>query len=315
MIINSKEYWEERFKSNDWIVSGGDNQSKYFYNLMTELIPSDIKDEIFNDSMSICDFGCAEGDGLEIFKKMFSSSDITGVDISNQALKHARKKYTDINFTTKIDKEYDLIISSNTLEHFSEPYQMLENLFKYSKKYIILLLPFKEYTRIDEHLYTFDFDNIKMKHQDFKLLYINWVESDTMYWSGKQIILVYMKNAIEDAINKNYLDILSIKSNVIDMLETQIFEKSILLEKKDKELLELSDWGTNLTEEIKSLNSKLENLNTELKDKNNEVEKKDKELLELSDWGTMLNNRLNKIDNSFLLRNMERFLNKPFYKE
>lgn len=31
---------------------------------------------------------------------------------------------------------------------------------------LFLLLPFKEYSRIDEHLYTFDFNNIQTKFND-----------------------------------------------------------------------------------------------------------------------------------------------------
>ena len=94
MKINSKEYWDDRFKSNDWILAGGDEQNRYFYSLMLELIPEYVKDEIFNELMSICDFGCAEGDGTQIFKKIFQYSDVTGVDISEHALDNARKKYS-----------------------------------------------------------------------------------------------------------------------------------------------------------------------------------------------------------------------------
>lgn len=313
MKINSKEYWDERFKSNDWILAGGDNQNKYFYNLMLELIPETIKDEIHNNFMSICDFGCAEGDGLEIFKKTFISSDITGVDISESALTNARKKYFNINFTTKVDKEYDLIISSNTFEHFSEPHQILEDLFNYSRKYIILLLPFKEYPRIDEHLYTFDFDNIQMKYKDFKLLYINWVDSDKMYWNGKQIILIYMKNADEKEINKNFFNTLSLKSNFIDNLDTEICSYIIKIEEKQSELMKISDWAKQLKEQIKVLEEMLIA-------KDSIIEEKQSELMEISDWANQLNVRLNKIDNNFLLRNLEKVINKEvsmkqiFYK-
>lgn len=282
MEINSKEYWDNRFKSNDWILAGGDNQNKYFYNVMLELIPNNIKEEIQNNSMSICDFGCAEGNGLEIFSKVFVNSEITGVDISEHALINARKKYIDINFTTKIDKEYDLIISSNTLEHFNEPYQILDELFHFSKKYVILLLPFREYQRIDEHLYTFDFNNIIIERNKFKLFYINWINSNKIYWDGQQIILIYMKNAKEELINNNFLDTLSLKSNSIDDLENQLEKKDLVIEEKQSELMKISDWATQLKKQIE--------------EKDLLLQEKQSELMKILDWATQLRQRVEELE-------------------
>ena len=172
MEINSKEYWDKRFSINDWTLSGGELQNRYFYNLLLELIPTNIKDEILSKNMSICDFGCAEGDGLILFKDNFSASEITGIDISEYALVNARKKYPNINWVNSLDKKYQIIISSNTLEHFENPHEILINLFSHAEDYVILLLPFQEYDRIEEHFFTFDFDNIIFRYKEFKLIYL-----------------------------------------------------------------------------------------------------------------------------------------------
>lgn len=219
MEINSKEYWEERFKTKDWEYKGGAGQTIFFSKLILRFTPDEIKKDIKENSLSICDWGCAEGDGTYVFSQEFSTSKITGIDISETAIITARTRYR--NFADQIEflacdvdemGTYDVIISSNTLEHFKCPYEVVKRLTKHANRYLILLVPFQERERIEEHFYTFEYGNIPLYVDNFGLKFFSEIDCKQMegnYWPGKQILLIFKKDY---KLEENYLGDLGVSS-------------------------------------------------------------------------------------------------------
>ncbi len=134
---------------------------------------------------------------------------------------------------------YDVIISSNTLEHFFYPYDISLKLSEHAKKYLIFLVPFQEKDRIPEHFYTFDYTNIPFKINRFGLRFFKEIDArevENTYWFGKQILLIYQKDF---KFSKNHkladfgVDALSKKVDEIrDELEkTKLREMNLLKEK------------------------------------------------------------------------------------
>ena len=239
--INSKEYWDKRFASGDWKEMGGNNQTQYFYNLLLDNLPEKIKNSFNKKDFTICDVGCAEGDGTKVLQDKFINSKVFGVDISDAAVEIANKNYKDIDFFTSLDKNYDVVISSNTLEHFEDPSEHLETLFKYANEYVVLLVPFEEFERIDEHFFTFTYEYFNLKYKNFILFYMDEIEADKAVWNGKQLLLVFQKNV-------NYgdetLESLGVAS-VLKRRENTIIENTKLIIKQkefiDQKELELSE--------------------------------------------------------------------------
>ena len=130
--INSKEYWDERFGSGDWDEKEGREQSLFSYKLALSLMPNWLKAEIKNDGLSVLDLGCAEGEGVDLFGREFSSSSVSGADISAAAIEKAREYYPDFRFfesdINNITGEFDVIFSSNTLEHFENTEPIIKNI-------------------------------------------------------------------------------------------------------------------------------------------------------------------------------------------
>lgn len=206
--INSKTYWDDRFASGDWEKNEGREQSLFFYNLGLSLMPDWLKADIKDNSYSILDLGCAEGEGVNLFGKVFSSSRISGADISKAALERAREYYPDYNFIEcdieNIPEKFDVVFSSNTLEHFKNPKEIIEKIIPHADKYFILLIPFREQNRIDEHFWTFDYKDFPEKMGDFSLAYYKETDCSKMkdtQWPGDEILIVYMK----DKDSKNFL--------------------------------------------------------------------------------------------------------------
>ncbi|WP_251282449.1 hypothetical protein, partial [Enterobacter hormaechei] len=71
-----------------------------------------------------------------------------------------------------VDRQWDFVFSSNTLEHFHTPWKMLDAVSSVAKMGVILLIPYEEYLRIEEHFYTFEAGNIPFRLDgDFFLAY------------------------------------------------------------------------------------------------------------------------------------------------
>jgi glycosyltransferase involved in cell wall biosynthesis len=249
--INSKEYWDERFSSGDWEDKEGCAQTKYFYNILLNILPKEIQEDINSSGLNICDVGCAEGDGTNILKNRFVNSKIVGIDISEAALDRAMKNYSDIEFLSKLDKDYDVIISSNTLEHFKEPRDHLDMLFNYSKKYAIILVPFEEYNRVTEHFFTFEYSYFNMQYGDFSLIFFKEYDCANdvpTFWSGKQMLLVFKKNTNFNSLSLSSIGVESavkVKDKKIKYIEEQLLQNRALVNAKEEELIE----------KIKELNS------------------------------------------------------------
>lgn len=201
-MINDKDYWEERFSNGSWEENNGKEQSKFFYQIIMDHLPQWMFEELEANNYSICDLGCADGVGTALLKQYFPQSNIVGIDISEAAIEKARKNYPECSFiqtniTQDFDQKFDLILSSNTLEHFQEPISLLKNIIKFASKYFLILVPFREFSRIDEHFYSFDYNSFPLNLENYNLIYykeINCKEYIERYWPDEQILLVYAHN-------------------------------------------------------------------------------------------------------------------------
>jgi len=166
---NVKGYWNQKLsKINDFW------RNENYYHIL-ELFP--------HDSMfSLLDVGCAIGDGCELLQKKFPKAKITGIDISDIGIKKAKQKTKRVNyFVLNILKDpltdiYDHIIVIETLEHFDNPFFIINKLLKHAKKSVIISVPYSpKFTgKIAgmEHRYAFNentFSNSRYNYRIFKI--------------------------------------------------------------------------------------------------------------------------------------------------
>lgn len=199
--MNSQPYWDQRF-STDWESLNGPAQSRGFAWLALHEIPEWLLLTIRQDDLTVVDWGCAQGDGTDVWASYMPASNLHGVDFSATAIGQALKRYPNITFECSdwlssedsSSDNYDIVFSSNTLEHFREPYAVLARLAKRARKAVVLLLPYREINRIDEHDHTFLPENIPAKiAEDFSLIWSR-VSGPHAFWEGEQILLIYARN-------------------------------------------------------------------------------------------------------------------------
>ncbi len=199
MEINSKEYWEKRFQT-DWLDYAGDRQSAFFAQLLCNMLPPSIAAEIRGGEYSVCDMGCALGDGTRVFTEELGVA-VDGMDFSETAVAKAREMNPGLCFwqgdllqPETLNRHYDVVIVSNVLEHFSNPWSILRNLSGVADRYLMMLVPYREKLKIEEHRYRFREELIPAYPGDFHVCYYDIVDAEkipgTLY-PGEQCLVIY----------------------------------------------------------------------------------------------------------------------------
>ncbi len=109
-----------------------------------KILLSVIKNTFVTTPIRIIDLGCGNAQLLEYFEKNELSCEYTGVDISTNLLKVARRNHgqskfilDDINNPSNINQKYDLAIYSHVIELISSPESSLKRISKLSPKIAI----------------------------------------------------------------------------------------------------------------------------------------------------------------------------------
>lgn len=298
--INSNEYWDERF-GVDWEKFEGHQQTDFFAKLLIENLPKWITTHFQNST--ICDAGCAEGQGARAFKENFPTAIIEGIDFSEVAIEKAKELYPDIHFFKddiyNLKKSYDNIFISNVIEHFEKPFEVIEKLLEKVKKHLIIMIPFQEVELLKEHFTRFDYDSFPIRIGDFSLSYFKEIDCRLLegsLWDGKQAIVIYTNTVSNDSTLE---DIHMIQAN-----DQYLKEMDLKIKQQNSKIMELGDWGTKLHHEIiekdqfiLSLNQKY---NEMMAEKNRVIIENNQKIQEVSHWGISLQNKVEERDKLIL---------------
>lgn len=202
MKINSNTYWDSRFNA-DWEAKMGPGQSRFFARIAIGHLPEWLMTQLRKNASTLVDWGCAQGDGTDEWASYLSARQLTGIDFSSVAIDQATQRYPAIKFfsedwlsdSDKLKRTYDFVFSSNVIEHFHQPYDILKIISEKARKGVLLLLPYRERDRHDEHFFTFLPENIPLVLPNrFRLIWakvINCSGIDNTHWTGEQVVLAY----------------------------------------------------------------------------------------------------------------------------
>lgn len=264
MEVNSVEYWNQRFET-DWNDFGGDSQTIFFANTLCNMLPQWMIDEFRGNKYSVCDLGCADGDALPIWNDIFRGCSVCGEDFAASAIRNARKKYPEFMYLVSDimqpegKRQYDVVISSNTVEHFKNTKEVLKKICMRSNKYTLIMLPYREDESLtDEHEVKFHLDKIPQHIEDNMLIYARSCQCDSPYYPGEQILLIYSKEP-KDTMLSDIVE--QVNSDAYKALETA----NEIANQKCKEL-------ENNNTAILQMNADLENSKVVLENEKRELE-------------------------------------------
>lgn len=315
MEINSVGYWNHRFET-DWNEFGGDRQTIFFANILWSMLPQWFIKEVSENNYSICDLGCAGGDALPIWRDIFKNAGVCGEDFAESAVANARRKYPEFMYLVsdimkpEETRQHDVIISSNTVEHFKDTKEVLSNICKRSKKYTVIMLPYREDQRLtDEHEVIFHTDKIPYLVDDNVLIYAKTYQCNSQYYPGEQILLIYSKKPQEVMLSEitEY-----VSTDAYKRLEKEIEVVNNKCEKLENENVDIQGKVVELENSIRILEgekarlenswSELESERTILEDEKNAL-KNDKSMLE--NEKTVLESKVDELNNSWEVLNAE----------
>lgn len=165
--------WEKHYSDSEYTTP---NQIETFlahHSNQNVLISRDFFKQIFNsteinrrktlqilmDASTVLELGCGSGELSQDIASLFKLSSILGVDIASSAIDYANSKNSHANVSYKVFDcmdniqsnlgFFDLCICSNTLEHFKNPFIILDKMLE-SSKFVILLVPYNQ-LKLDEN--------------------------------------------------------------------------------------------------------------------------------------------------------------------
>src|SRR5690606_12590084 len=90
-----------------------------------------------------------------------------------------------------IPRRFDVVVTSNCLEHFAEPLAVLASLAAAADRLLLVLVPFAEEPLCEYHVARFDDTTFPAQFEGFRRLAALRVTVDPRYWAGEQLLVVY----------------------------------------------------------------------------------------------------------------------------
>lgn len=149
--------------------------------------------DLFAAQETLLEFGCGTGEFGMVLTKEFPQYKYTGIDISDFAIEFANKEYSSdvIKFVAvdlfEVTDRFDIVFSSNTLEHFKDPFRVIDRMLSLSK-YTFLLVPYNQKELTDGynteggagHVFCFNENTMSRYNMFFDCKYFThtWVHGD-----------------------------------------------------------------------------------------------------------------------------------------
>lgn len=295
--MNSKEYWEKRFNTN-WELWQGGEQTAFFANIAVNLLPDWLKNQISCQQLSICDFGCALGQGVDVLHNALQTK-VLGVDFAENAILKAKQFFPQYDFIqkdikTRFDSAFrvDVGYISNVLEHMEDPWSIAENISYNVDKYLIVMIPFRETMFVDEHQNKFDTRNIPLSIGACRLIFANYTDCrkiENTPYADWQILLIYASPKADeenDMLSEvvsvfEYHDLLALndlKEKYEQKIEEQrkIYEARLL--EKENTLLERENRLSQMAGTLSRKENELSGMACKLFESNKRIDKMSEEL-------------------------------------
>ncbi|MCP4182026.1 MAG: class I SAM-dependent methyltransferase [Hyphomicrobiales bacterium] len=206
--------WNAYFEENGkWELNGGRQQSRLFAEAFCEHTCISVE-----QGDTLLDSSAALGDSLPALRKRFPHVQLIAYDFSSVAIRRAEQRFSELaTFSTKsmeeITDNFDIIYSSNTLEHFSA-YKDKTRALLQQCRYLCILVPFDEqhngkdleYNPYADHVVTF-------RHDTFDFLLDEGLAKEIFppqvfrvpkawSWSTKDRIVQPLKNIVRLLLNR-----------------------------------------------------------------------------------------------------------------
>lgn len=193
--INSLEWWNKFFEKQ-WEDNRGREQTRHFMSELVRYLPSREHRWLSSQTRTVLDWGCALGEGVDVLQAEFPDCEVTGLDFSPVAVEKARAAFPRHRFLHSEDgtiaAEYDVIVTSNCLEHYADPFELAARHIRHARSLYVAMVPFEEPEPIDDtHLRVFTLHSFPESIGVFRKLSVTVFRPLPRYWNAPQAIVCY----------------------------------------------------------------------------------------------------------------------------
>jgi SAM-dependent methyltransferase len=192
-FINSRAFFDGQFRVGEWERNNGPAQTRYFMSRIVAALPQAVRNHLETHALSILDWGCAQGDGVDVLKQAFPHCAVIGQDFSVEAITRARRAYPGHEFVVgdEIRSDFDVVIASNCLEHCADPLRLVETQLACCRRLYVALVPYREDPLSDGHASRFDDETFPPRLGAWRRIAALPLEMDPAYWRGSQLLVIY----------------------------------------------------------------------------------------------------------------------------
>lgn len=200
MAVNSYDFWQHKFQAA-WEHNDGKAQTQYFMRQVLALLPPFVHEFLARPGARILDWGCALGQGAYELANAFPQAEVSGLDFSDLAVGRARALYPRLAFRSEplaAGRDcFDAIVTSNCLEHFEYPVNVVREHLACARQLYILLVPYREAEPIhEEHALRLDEQSFPPVLGDFVQAQVSVFDAaPSGFWNGLQMMVVYCSKA------------------------------------------------------------------------------------------------------------------------
>ena len=192
--MNSRAFWEQYFE-DEWGVRDGPSQSRHFMLQLLSHLPLPELHWLLESNASILDWGCATGEGTGILARLLLNSQVTGVDFAQLAIDEASHRHPGATFLWtpegEIPHDFDVVLSSNCLEHFEDPLAIATDHVRHCRTLYIILVPYKEHPLHEQHFAQFRDESFPDTIGGFSRLEVVPFPVNNDHWPGWQVLALY----------------------------------------------------------------------------------------------------------------------------
>ncbi len=194
--MNSRSWWEDYFASR-WDANGGTGQTRHFMDRLIANLPAAETAYLRSaraKPLDVLDWGCAFGEGVRRLAAEFPRARVAGLDFAATAIAEARRRYPGQEFILAdgaIPREFDVVLTSNCLEHFAEPLAVMSQHLGRCRKLYLALVPYNEYPLCPYHVAQFREESFPARVGEFTRVEVKPVDVDPAVWPGRQLLAVY----------------------------------------------------------------------------------------------------------------------------
>ncbi len=207
----AKPYWEHQYTTR--FIQHSEQNGCIAKDFLSHIGPAEnpVFHGLFQQVDSLLEFGCGTGEFLQLIVTKYPSvTRAVGIDIAEAAIRFAKTNYQHPKIEYRcydaLSREngfrdlggFDLIVSANTLEHFKNPYPVIDKMLA-SAKYCLIIVPYKQpctdgydHEGGAGHVFTFDEQSCSKYDiiSEFKLITKGWTHSSCGEIPQKWVVLL-----------------------------------------------------------------------------------------------------------------------------